>query len=171
MVCKTTIPTVSHFLSIIEADIPEWPVRMVVRTLRMLCEGCKQKMEKVDEENLYQRFVEVFCETKNHIHELALETAGSNAGRLCSTILEGICMVDTDESTLSANNGDHAKVIEDFLVMYRTLHDGMVTLASDDEFIVCMGPNGRQGLLDIASVFTFVIESGEEAVSEIRARS
>ena len=171
MVCETTIPTVSHFLSIIEADIPEWPVRMVVRTLRMLCEGCKKEMEKVEEGDVCKRFVEVFCETKKHIQELALETAGSNAGRLCSSILEGICVVDTDESTLSANNGDQAKVIEDFLVMYQTLHDGIVTLAGDDEFIVCMGPNGRQGLLDIASVFTLVIESGEEAVSEIRARS
>jgi hypothetical protein len=161
--------TVSEILCEIEEGITELPLRMTVRALRMLCESCKAEMFLVGEEGACMLFLKLVCEMQKILQALSLANTGSNAGRLCSSISRGMCVVDTDASMSRSSAGDEVGVIEDILAMYEALSAELVALAMDDDFIGCMGPTGRKGLLGITSVFRTVIECGEQIASGLRA--
>jgi len=141
-------PTVSGVLAEMEKDIPDLSLRTTVRTFRLLCENCNMEMKRVGEEGVCVLFIKLVCEMQTVVEALALVKAGTNAGRLCSSILKGLSRVDTDESMYRANGGDAAAVIESMLAMYEALSVEMTALAMDDDFIGCMGLNGRQGCLE-----------------------
>ncbi len=158
---------ISNLLVVLENSVPDLSNRMTVRMLRMIIESSRAEMEKAGEEDACFRAILVFREMEKNVRVLAAANTGSSAGRLCSTILDGMCAVDIQDMWQCLEEGNVGGVIQLFLTMYAALGAKLAALTEDDNFITSMGPDGRRALLGLESAFGVLIEAGHRAIQEL----
>lgn len=144
----------------LEREIPDLSVRMSTHMLRRMIEYCHRELTKRMTLNPCRNTIEVFCEMKKLIRALASANSDSHAGRMCNSIFDGMDRVDTDALKYFSEQENVAFefFLPILLEMYESVKAGFLAMAQDNAFIVCMGPNGKNRLIDLASVIQSIID-------------
>ncbi len=156
------ISVITDIFRQLEDEIPELSVRMTTHMLHKLIENSSAEIKKETEAHAAGRkTVEVFCEMRKAIHALAAAYADSDAGRMCKCISNGMQGADVDAMRAFAEKDNGENLIPIFLTVYENVRAEFLALTNDDDFLMVLGPRGKDRLIQLSAVMQYVIDDGK----------
>lgn len=159
MVNEGIKPAITRTIEIfehLEREIPDLSVRMTTHIFFRLIVKCDSEINKAKEEDVCKTTVEVFCEMKKMMQSLG---SCSHAGRICKTIFEAMQTADANALQSCLERGDMENLIQILLDVYESVKAGFLALAQDGAFFACLGSNGKNRLIELASVVQNIIDN------------
>lgn len=164
---------VTKALHELEQTIPGLQERMTVRMIRMIIENGLAEVDlAMSHDDQWAVSIEIFAMMRNFFSVLSLANPGTNSGRLCSAIQNGMSIMNADGSLPTAREIiDHNNTVTDrfgFVIsVYQRVSDELTDLARDDVFMGCMGSDGDVKFAEITSLMNLMVDIGKKIVEDI----